>query len=132
MIFDVKMEDFCQKTCLVLGGYMTDAPPTITFASVVSCEMVGIALTLAGPSKLQVKVSGIENAYITTPCTEKIWVVLVPEFGFDARKHAIIVHALYNLKSVGASFCNHLANCMTHLGFKEPLDTGLGMPIGWS
>jgi len=57
---------------------MTDAPATTTFASVVSCKTVQITLTLAGLNELQVKVSDIENAYITTPCTEKIWTVLGP------------------------------------------------------
>jgi hypothetical protein len=32
------------------------------------------------------------------------------------------VHALYGLKSAGASFRNHLADCMTHLGFTPCLD----------
>ena len=63
---------------------MTDDPATTTFASVVSRKTVQIALTLAGLTNLQVKVSDIENAYITTPCTEKIWTVLGPEFGSDA------------------------------------------------
>ena len=96
---------------------MTDAPATTTFASVVSRETVRIALTLAGLNDLQVKVSDIENAYITAPCTEKICTVLGPEFGSDAGKTEIVVRALYGLKSVGASFCNHLADCMKHLGF---------------
>ena len=61
--------------------------------------------------------SDIENAYITAPCTEKIWTVLGPEFGSDAGKTAIVVRALYGLKSAGASFRNHLADCMTHLCF---------------
>ena len=61
--------------------------------------------------------SDIENAYITAPCTEKIWTVLGPEFGPDAGKSAIVVRALYGLKNAGASFCNHLADCMTLLGF---------------
>ena len=60
--------------------------------------------------------SDIENAYITAPCTEKIWTVLGPEFG-SAGKSAIVVRALYGLKSAGASFCNHPADCMMHLGF---------------
>jgi hypothetical protein len=59
---------------------------------------------------LQVKVSDIENAYITAPCSEKIWTVLGPEFGSDAGKTAIVVRTLY-------AFCNHLADCMKHLGF---------------
>jgi len=77
MIFDIKMEDLRRKLRLVAGGHMTDAPATTTFASVVSCEFVQIALTLAGLNDLQVKVSDIENAYITAPCTEKIWTIIV-------------------------------------------------------
>ena len=38
MIFDIKMDDFRQKTRLVAGGHMTEAPATITYASVVSRE----------------------------------------------------------------------------------------------
>jgi hypothetical protein len=117
MIFDIKMEDLCRKSRLVAGGHMTDAPATTTFASVVSRETMQIALILAGLNNLQVKVSDIENVYITAPCTEKIWTVLGPEFGSDAGKSAIVVRTLYGLKSTGVSFCNHLADCMTHLGF---------------
>ncbi len=117
MIFDIKMEDLRWKSRLVAGGHMTDAPATTTFASVVSHETVRIALTLAGLNDLHVKVLDIENAYITAPCTEKIWAVLGPEFGSDGRKIAIVVCALYGIKSAGESFCNQLANCMTHLGF---------------
>jgi hypothetical protein len=59
----------------------------------------------------------IENAYLTAPITEKVWTVLGPEFGDDAGKHALIVRALYGLKSAGADFRNHLAACMNHLGW---------------
>ncbi len=69
----------------------------------VSRKTVRIALTLAGLNNLQVNVSDIENAYITAPCTEKIWTVLGPEFGSEAGKSAIIVHALFGLKSAGAT-----------------------------
>jgi hypothetical protein len=55
---------------------MTDAPPTIAFAIAGWHETVWIALTLAGVNQLQVKVSNIDNAYITALCTEKIWTVL--------------------------------------------------------
>ena len=36
--FDIKMEDFRCKVRLVAGGYMTEAPATITYASVVSSQ----------------------------------------------------------------------------------------------
>ena len=83
---------------------MTDAPPMITFASVVSRKTVQFALTFAGLNELEVKVSNIENAYITALCTEKIWTVLEPEFGSNAGKQVIAVRALYGLKSARASF----------------------------
>ena len=55
MIFDIKMEDFRQKARLVAGGRMTKAPPTITYASVVSRETARLALTIAALNDLEVK-----------------------------------------------------------------------------
>lgn len=55
LIFDVKMEDFRRKARLVAGGHLTEAPPTLTYASVVSRETVRIALTLAALNALEVK-----------------------------------------------------------------------------
>jgi hypothetical protein len=49
---------------------------------------------------------------------EKIWYVLGPEFGANAGKCAIVVQSLYGLKSAGASFWNHLADCKQHLGWE--------------
>jgi hypothetical protein len=43
--------------------------------------------------------------------------VLGPKFGDDAGKRALIVRDLYGLKSAGAAFRNHLAECMKHLGW---------------
>ena len=73
MIFDIKQEDFRRKAHLVTGGHTTEAPATITYASVVSRETVRIALLLAALNGVEVKMADIENAYITAPCSEKIW-----------------------------------------------------------
>jgi hypothetical protein len=54
---------------------------------------------------------------LTAPVSEKIWTRLGPEFGSDSGKITIIVHALYGLKSAGASFRNHLANYLHELGY---------------
>ena len=119
MIFDIKMEDFRRKARLVAGGHMTkDVPPTITYASVVSRDTVRIALTIAALNGLDVKTADIMNAYITAPVQEKVWTILGPEFGDDQGKKAIICRSLYGLKSSGAAFRNHLADCMRHLGYK--------------
>lgn len=98
---------------------MTETPASVTYASVVSRESVRIALTLAALNDLEVKTADIENAYLTAPVGEKIWCRLGPEFGADAGKKALIVRALYGLKSAGASFRNHLADCMRHLGWES-------------
>jgi len=116
MIFDIKMEDFRRKARLVAGGHMTKAPATITYASVVSRETVRIALLMAALNDLNVKVGDVLNAYITAPITEKVWTVLGPEFGTDVGKRAIIVRALYGLKSAGAAFRAHLASFMRQMG----------------
>jgi hypothetical protein len=111
------MEYLRRKARFVAGGHTTDTPHTMTYASFVSRESVRIALTLAALNDLDVKMDDIENAYLTSPITEKVWTVLGPEFGDDAGKHALIVRALYGLKSAGAAFRNHLAECMKHLGW---------------
>ncbi len=104
MIFDVKMEDFRRKTRLVAGGHRTEAPATITYAIVVSGETVRLALTIASLNDLEVKVGDVLNNYITAPVKEKVRTILGPEFGHDTGRSAIIVRALYGLKSAGATF----------------------------
>ena len=120
-IFDVKMDSFQRKYRMVAGGHMMEAPATLTYTSVVSRESVRIALTIAALNDLQVKMADIQNAYLTAPVSEKIWTTLGPEFGQDVGKKAIIVRALYGLKSAGASFRNHLASCMKQLGYTSCL-----------
>jgi hypothetical protein len=117
MIFDIKMEYFCHKARFVAGGHTTDTPHTMTYASVVSRLSVRVELILAALNDLDVKMADIENAYLAAPITEKVWTVLGPEFGDDAGKRALVVRALYGLRSDGAGFRNHLAECMMHLGW---------------
>ena len=119
MIFTVKMENFRRKARYVADGHKTEAPAVMTYASVVSRETVRIALTIAALNDLEVKGADIENAYITAPNRERVWTLLGPEWGPDAGKKAIVVRAQYGLKSAGASFRNHLADCMTFLGYKS-------------
>jgi hypothetical protein len=72
---------------------------------------------MAALNDLNVKVGDFLDAYITAPITKKVWTVLGSEFGLDAGKTAIIVHALYGLKSAGAAFCMHLASFMQQMGY---------------
>ena len=106
------MEDFHRKACPVTGGHMTQTPDVITYFIVFTRETVHIALTMAALHDLKVKAADIMNAYLMAPNRENIWRILAPEFGDDASKSAIIVIALYGLKSAGASFRAHLAQFM--------------------
>ena len=58
MIFDVKLgENFRRKARLVGGGHMTTAPRSITYSSVVSRDLVRIALTAAALNGLDICLS---------------------------------------------------------------------------
>ena len=128
MVFDVKLDGFKRKARMVAGGHMVDAPSVMTYSSVVSRETVRIAFTYAALNDLEVKASDVQNAYLTAPCEENVWTVLGPEFGEDAGKSARVVRALYGLKSAGAAFGRHIADCMRHLGYKPcKADTDLWM-----
>ena len=47
MVFDIKMEDFQRKACLVTGCHTAHALDTITYSSVVTRENMCIALIMA-------------------------------------------------------------------------------------
>src|SRR5688572_30495471 len=74
--------------------------------------------TFAALNGLKVKASSIGNTYLTSPCEEKIGTKLGPEFREDSGKMALIVRALYRLKSAGALFGGHLVDYMRHLGYQ--------------
>ena len=74
---------------------------------------------MAALNALKVMAADIMNAYITAPNKEKIWTLLGPEFGKDNSRKAIVVRALYGLKSAGAAFRSHLADCMRQLGYES-------------
>ena len=121
LVFDIKMDTYQYKARMVAGGHMTETPSSMTYSSVVSRDSVRIALTIASLNDLQVKAGDIQNAYLTAPCKERITVTCGPEFGEDQGKTAEIVRALYGLKSSGAAYGEHLAKCMTHLGYQTCL-----------
>jgi hypothetical protein len=116
MIFDVKAGNLMKKARYVAGGHMTEAPSTITYASVVNRESKRIRLLIVALNDIEVFAADIQNAYLTSPCKEKIYHP-GEEFGpHRKRKKAIVVRELYGLKSAGA-FRSHLASCLGHLGF---------------
>ena len=79
MIFDIKLgKNFRKKAPLVGGGHMTTAPYSIEFSSVVSRELVRIALTIAALNGLDILDCDIQNVYLTALCREKICIFVGP------------------------------------------------------
>ena len=91
MVFDIEMEDFQCMAHLVAVGPVINAHTTMTYTSVISCETVHLALTIAALNDLKVKVSNVLNAYITALIAEKLWTTMGPEIGEDQDKNALIV-----------------------------------------
>ena len=118
MIFDVKLSDtFKRKARYVAGGHKTKPPAVVTYNSVVSRDLVGIALLLAGLNGIDMLCGDIQNAYLTAPNKEKVYCIVGPDFGPDEGKPMIITRALYGLKSAGAAFRSFLAMTLDNMSF---------------
>ena len=90
---------------------------------VVSRETLRIDLTLAALNKFSLKLTDIQNAYITAPFTEKKWKILAQGFGKDAGRKSILVRDLYGFKIAGSAFRNHFADFIHCFGlFPCPAD----------
>jgi len=113
VIWDVKLgENFRRKARLVAGGHTTTTPTSLTYSSVVSRESVWLALTIAALNGLDILACGIQNAYLTAKCRERIYTIAGPEFGNEEGTLFIVKQALYGLKSSGAAFRAKLANVL--------------------
>ena len=101
IIFDVKM-DFTRKTRWVKDGHKTPDLETSSFAGVVSCDSIRIALTHMALLRLPVLGANICNAYLQAPSLENHFIVCSPEVGIkNEGRVALIWHALYGGKVAG-------------------------------
>lgn len=120
-VFDIKM-DFTRKARLVAGGHLTQVPQHETYSTVVSRDSIRIALLMAALNDLEVVMSDVGNAYLNAKPGEKVYTVAGKEFGdeLDGRI-AVVVRALYGLKSSGAAWRAHFAESLRQLGFTSSL-----------
>ena len=111
-IFDVKF-DLTRKARCVAGGHQNkNIPAQCTYASVVSRDSVRIAFLLAALNEVDILAGDIGNAYLNAPCKERVHVTITDDILFGAEnkgKTAVIVRALYGLKSAGNSWRQHFA-----------------------
>ena len=120
LIFDIKLsENFRRKVRFVADGHETEAPASVTYSTVVSRDSVWLILTVAALHDLGVLGSDIQNAYLTAPCLEKVWIRAGPEFGPEQGKTFLVIRALYSLKSAGASFRAFMALKFDEMGFES-------------
>ena len=104
LVFDLKSDGSMQrKARFVAGGNMTGEPDCLTYASVVSRELIRLAFMLASLNGLDVLQADVEGAYLNAKSTEKLFTVSGPKFGEFAGRRAIIRRALYGTKSAAAS-----------------------------
>ena len=96
---------------------MTESPASLTYSSVVSRDLVRIALTIAALNGLKVLACDIQNNFLTAKCREKCFTRSGPEFGSDRGKLMLITRALYGLKTISASFRSYLEETLYELGY---------------
>eukprot|EP00957_Ditylum_brightwellii_P029632 2239230-Ditylum_brightwellii.AAC.1 len=107
LVFDVQMT-LKHHAQLVKDVHKTPTPELSTFARVVSCESVRIALMYAALNNLDVFAADKKNAYLQAPSLEKHYVICGPEFGLEnIGKIAIIVKALFGGESANADYWHH-------------------------
>ena len=120
IIFDVRY-DLTRKARLVAGGHRNQGVPQHNrFSSVASRDSVRLGLLIAALNDLSVATTDIGNAYLNAPPKEQVHVIVGPElFGEDnAGKTAVVVRALYGLKSAGNAWREYFATfVMAELDF---------------
>jgi Reverse transcriptase (RNA-dependent DNA polymerase) len=122
IVFDVKLgENFRRKARFCADGHKTKTPAFVTYSSVVSRDSVRIMLLIAALNGLSLKAADIQNAFLTAPNLEKVYIVAGPEFGTEQGKTFIIRKALYGLKSASAAFRAYLAEKLEEIGFKSSI-----------
>jgi hypothetical protein len=119
MVFDIKMVGLVRKARLVAGGHLIDPPVESVYSSVITHESVRIMFLIAALNDLDILGADVQNAYINAKTNEKVYTTAGPEFGSNEGRPAIIIRALYGLKSSGARWRDHFAAILRQLGFKS-------------
>jgi len=119
MIFDVKMVGLVRKAHFVAGGHLTDPPVESVHSIVVAQESVRIMFLIVALNGLDILGADVQNAYINAKTGEKVYTTTGPESGSNAGRPAIIVRALYGLKSAGARWQDHLAMILKEANFRN-------------
>jgi hypothetical protein len=89
------------------------------YSSVVTRESVRIMFLVTALNDLDILGADVQNACINVKTSERCYTTAGPELGPNAGRPAIIVWALYGLKSSGARWRDHFAAILMEAGFKN-------------
>jgi hypothetical protein len=125
-IFDIK-QDLRRKARTIARGHEVDAFDINCHSSNMKGISARLLMLIADANGYDVRVGNIKNAYLYAPTAEKVWTICGPEFSrvmidgvecnMSGRK-ALIVKALYGLKSSGRQWHKYLGDILRGLGFK--------------
>eukprot|EP00978_Attheya_sp_CCMP212_P020814 scaffold60119_cov30-Attheya_sp.AAC.2 len=63
-----------RKSRFCADGHKTGAPSSVTYSTVVSRDSVRILLTIAALNDLKILGADVQNAFLTAPNKEKLWI----------------------------------------------------------
>jgi len=124
-VFDVKM-DLTRKARLVAGGHLNrNVPKHTTYSSVVSRESVRLCFMIAALHDLDILAGDVGNAYLNALPRERCYVIIEDEWLFGPSaigRIALIVRALYGMKSSGAAWRDTISSVLHFkMGFTQCL-----------
>ena len=102
---------------MVANRATTETPASLTYSSFVSRDSARLAFLITELNKLDAMTWDVGNAYLNTPCREKIWFVAGTEHGEKKGKVMVVVWALYGLESSGASWRAMSADTLLAMNF---------------
>ena len=112
-------ENFRRKARYCADGHKTQPPKAMVYSSVVSHDSVRIILLIAALNDLEVLSADVQNAFLTAPNKEKVYLRAGPEFGINEGKTYIVTKALYELKSASASFRSYVTDALDNAGYQS-------------
>ena len=93
MIFNINIDEkFTRKARFVAGSHTTDPLVSITYSSVFSRDIIRIAFMIYVLNDLDVFAANIGNAYLNSPCCEKI--LMKSRLAFGSQQGYVILIAI--------------------------------------
>ena len=130
IIFYINMDGkFTQKARLVANGHETEyIPKWDTYYSVISRDSVRIQFLYVALNNLGIFSCEISDAYLESPCVEKLWTAAWKEFVCLAGTPMRIIRALYGIKKYHFIYWNSVREAIPArwlMVLKEPGETNL-------